>query len=630
MMEVLEPAMAAGLLDVDGPVLRFSHPLMRSAIYQTASAAQRRTAHATLAVVLSGQPDRGVWHRAAATVGPDENVAAEMEAVAALAQRRGAIVVAVAAWERAAALSPGSDRHAARLLMAAELSIQLGQSGTVRRLQREAETLELSVPDKRRLVALQEMSTPEDLGDTDRIRFLVEMAEQARAAGETDVALNFLWFAASRCYWVDPGSEIKALVLSTADQIDISDHDPRLMATLAFTAPIERGANVIERLARDWDRGDMDAGAVRLLSTAAYAAGAVDISAVMMPGVIASLRAQGRISFLIRALAIQAWNATQLVDLNIGMTAADEAARLARETGESTWGASALTAAAMLAALRGDVESAGSILAEIEPSVRGLGANAQIGGMHLGLGVTDIVCGRYLDAYQRLRPIFMPGDLAYHPMSRALSAAYFADAALHSGNRDEARWLLREVEAAAAKTPAQAVRHHARYARAVLAGEEEAEALFQAALSDDLGHWPFSRARLQLAYGAWLRRQRRIAESRVHLRAARDAFDALGVIPYGERARQELRASGETSRRRTANTWDHLTSQELQIARMAAEGLSNREIGEQLYLSHRTVSTHLYRIFPKLGITSRNELSAALDAAPRPRHSHSATASTFI
>ncbi|MGH2604441.1 MAG: response regulator transcription factor, partial [Dehalococcoidia bacterium] len=145
------------------------------------------------------------------------------------------------------------------------------------------------------------------------------------------------------------------------------------------------------------------------------------------------------------------------------------------------------------------------------------------------------------------------------------------------------------------------------------------EALFRAALDSDMTSWPLDRARLQLAYGTWLRRRRHIAESRPHLRAARDTFDALGVLPWGERARQELRASGESSRRRTPDVLDLLTPQEIQIAEMAASGLSNREIGRRLYLSHRTVSTHLYRIFPKLGITSRAELRAALKAGiPAP------------
>jgi ATP/maltotriose-dependent transcriptional regulator MalT len=138
---------------------------------------------------------------------------------------------------------------------------------------------------------------------------------------------------------------------------------------------------------------------------------------------------------------------------------------------------------------------------------------------------------------------------------------------------------------------------------------------FAEALGGDLTRWPFQRARIQLAYGQWLRRHRRVAESRGVLRTARDTFDALGCAPWGEQARRELRASGERSRRRVPEARDQLTAQELQIAQLAAQGLSNREIGQQLFLSHRTISTHLYRTFPKLGIASRAELGTALAPA---------------
>jgi DNA-binding NarL/FixJ family response regulator len=120
------------------------------------------------------------------------------------------------------------------------------------------------------------------------------------------------------------------------------------------------------------------------------------------------------------------------------------------------------------------------------------------------------------------------------------------------------------------------------------------------------------RARLLLAYGSWLRRQRRVADSRVPLRTARELFDAMGVVWLGDRARRELGATGEASRARNVNSVDELTPQELQIARLAADGLSNREIGERLYLSHRTVGFHLYHVYPKLGISSRAQLHAAL------------------
>jgi DNA-binding CsgD family transcriptional regulator len=163
-------------------------------------------------------------------------------------------------------------------------------------------------------------------------------------------------------------------------------------------------------------------------------------------------------------------------------------------------------------------------------------------------------------------------------------------------------------------TPAPVLHADLRLARALLASDEDADPLFTAALGADLSAWPLIRARTHLAYGEWLRRRRRSVESRDHLRAARDMFDALGAIPWGEKARRELRAAGETSRRRAPDARDQLTAHELQIVQLAADGLTNREIGQRLYLSHRTVSSHLHRIFPKLGVVSRAELRTVVSA----------------
>ena len=181
-----------------------------------------------------------------------------------------------------------------------------------------------------------------------------------------------------------------------------------------------------------------------------------------------------------------------------------------------------------------------------------------------------------------------------------------------ANHRVEARGLVEELQPLIECTKSSWIQASLRFARAQLADDRDAATLFQEALAADVTLWPFQRGRLLLAYGAWLRRRRRVSESRSPLRSARDTFDALGAVQWAERARQELRAAGETSRKREREAWDRLSPQEIQIATMAAEGLSNREIGRKLYLSHRTVGSHLYRTFPKLGITSRVQLTSAL------------------
>jgi DNA-binding CsgD family transcriptional regulator len=148
-----------------------------------------------------------------------------------------------------------------------------------------------------------------------------------------------------------------------------------------------------------------------------------------------------------------------------------------------------------------------------------------------------------------------------------------------------------------------------------LIAHESVGDLYGAALADGLAAWPLQRGRLQLGYGTWLRRQRRIADARGPLRTARDTFTALGATAWAERAARELRAAGEAHRQRPAAAWEELTAQELQIALLAAEGLTNRQVGERLFLSHKTIAAHLYHIFPKLGISSRGQLAAALSDA---------------
>jgi DNA-binding CsgD family transcriptional regulator len=156
------------------------------------------------------------------------------------------------------------------------------------------------------------------------------------------------------------------------------------------------------------------------------------------------------------------------------------------------------------------------------------------------------------------------------------------------------------------------------YCKALLAGPADAEQFFLQGLKSTAKKFPFLRGRLLLAYGGWLRRQRRSVEARAPLREARDIFDALDASPWSNRAREELRASGESSRRRSEYVWEKLTPQELHIAQLAAEGHSNKEIGARLYISHRTVGYHLHRIFSKTGITSRSRLRSVLAGTGDP------------
>jgi DNA-binding CsgD family transcriptional regulator len=613
-VEALAPAVAVRLVEVEEMKLRFRHPLVRSAVHQAASVWERQASHAATAQVLAGQPDRRAWHRAASSIGPDEEAASELERVAARAQRPGAIAVAVAALERAARLSDHPTGQGRRLLRAAELAFELGRRDLVDRLLQQAEPLELGPLDRSRRTWLREMSEEGVADGPARVRSLVEIADRTRLDGDIELALNFLRAAALRCWWDDPGKEIRDGVVAAAKRMPVPDDSPELIAILALAAPVEWGAVFLDRLSRSAPDAGGDPRVARLLGAVATAVGAFDRSGGLLAASVAGLRAQGWLGVLAQALVSQAFTAIHTGDWKLAVPAAEEAGRLARETAQPRWVAGAQIAQATLAGLRGDEDAATALAAAAEQITLPMASNSMLTLLQLARGLTALGGGRHGHAYQQLRRVFDPADLAYHPFVRCWAVGELAEAAVHSGHRDAARAVVEDLGPLAAQTPSPLLHVGLLYARPLLADDEDAEPLFEAALGADLTRWPFVRARLLLAYGAWLRRRRRVAESRAPLRAAREAFDALGAIPWGERTRQELRASGEASGRPAPGAWDRLSPQELQIAQLAAAGLSNREIGQQLYLSHRTVGAHLYRVFPKLGITSRTELRGLLDS----------------
>jgi ATP/maltotriose-dependent transcriptional regulator MalT len=283
------------------------------------------------------------------------------------------------------------------------------------------------------------------------------------------------------------------------------------------------------------------------------------------------------------------------------------------------WVAAARTAKAMVAAIRGDDDVARGLLGQAEALALPMAASPVLSDIQMTRALIALGRGRYDEAFEHLHRTFDPSDPAHHHFRSLWHIGEYVEAAVHTGRVDDTRQPLARAESLASSSLSPRLNVALRYARAQLPGDDTAEDRFATVLRTDLTGWPFYRARLHLEHGAWLRRQRQISEARRPLRTARDAFDALGASPWADRARQELRASRETQNRKH-EVWIELTGQERQIAALAAEGLSNREIGERLYISHRTVGSHLYRIFPKLGIASRVQLPAAMRSVSAPAH----------
>jgi DNA-binding CsgD family transcriptional regulator len=240
------------------------------------------------------------------------------------------------------------------------------------------------------------------------------------------------------------------------------------------------------------------------------------------------------------------------------------------------------------------------------------GANPMLAQVRIARGVAALSAGNHAEAFAQLARIFAEHDASYHLHLRTFVVADLSESAVRCGQQAAAAAIVSELEPVALQTRSPILRAGLLTARPLLARAEDAETLFKEALDDGLQTWPLHRARVHLEYGTWLRRQRRVFESREPLRIAHETFAGLGAEPWAERAAQELRAAGDAPTEMQTSAWEHLTPQEYQIATHAAQGLTNRQIGERLLLSHRTVSAHLYHIFPKLGISSRGQLSAAL------------------
>ena len=607
---VLEPAERAGILAFDESHVRFRHPLVRSGVLLWESAARRRSANAALGEVLVEQPYRRSWHRAQAVDGQDDEVADELERGHHESIRRGSVTAAIVALERAAQLTRDPARRGQRLLLAAHYAFGLGRADLVDRLVNAAQENTLSELDRARVQWLREIFDDGTPGDSARVFTLCDVAEQAQAGGDLDLALNLVLNAAGRCWWADTGPRSRARVVEVAEQLTGAADDPRCVAAIAVAQPILRGSRTIAHLSSVSVDSVVDADHLRLLGMAGRAVGAETLAADFLDRAETTLRSQGRLGLLSHVLALQGAVQVDLGDLHRAFESAEEARTLARDTAQPVWTTGAAVLEARAAALRGDVELALARAADVETSALTPRVNQFLACAQLARGIAWIAAGRHADAYAALLPVFDPADPRHHHREQLGAVMYLAEAAVQCDRRGGALEVLARMETIAALSASHVLANQLLYARPVLAGDDDAEQLYQQALSHDLTRWPWVRARIQLAYGSWLRRQRRGPESRQPLRLALATLELIGAAPWAALARSELRAAGErTDPQPAGRPVELLSAQELQVARLAAEGLSNKDIGQRLFLSPRTVASHLYRIFPKLGIRSRAQLA---------------------
>ncbi|GIE35856.1 transcriptional regulator [Actinoplanes italicus] len=597
-------AMDAGLIEVAGSSLRFRHPLMRSAVYQRAPLLTRLAVHRALAGQLADFPDRRLWHLASATMGPDPELAAELERYAERAGRRGATMSAVSALHRAGELTEQPAAATSLVLRAAELASEIGARHEVERLITESDPSALGPVERARLANILEVVRyPAYRDPAARVRELTDLAVAARDAGSPYVFTQLLWRAASRCFFQDTGPDPAAARGRVAALADPDGDDPLTLALLAYTVPEERGAEVLGRLDRAAET-DQGPEAMRFLGSAALVLGDFARSTAWLDRAVADARAQGRLAVLARLLSSTNWGRLWLGEWDRAIAELTEARTLARETGEAFYAVAAQTSIGAISALRGDLDSAQRLLDEVAASPLAAGMSYIQVAMAQARGLVHLFRGDAHRAYAVLAATFDPVSPVFHRYMRWWLVPDLIDAAAAAQRPDDARDLIIGLPELAAAVRAPIVVVAAEYAAVVLDGGED--------LTGEIGRWPLYRARLQLHLGRRERRRYRTTEARDLLRSARETFDALGAQPWAEAARAELRAAGENSGTRVSAARESLSPQELQIATLAADGLTNRQIAERLFLSHRTVGSHLYRIYPKLGVTRRAQLAGAL------------------
>jgi DNA-binding CsgD family transcriptional regulator len=605
----LDPAVATRLVQVDDQYrVRFRHPLLRSALYQSASATERRRVHGALAAVVTADPERTVWHRAAAADGPDEELARQLTEFARRAKQRDAAGIAVIAFDRAARLSADIEGRSHRQFAAMDAIGERGDTGETRRRLGEIRRDDLPAGDRALYDLMHEVYFGTRWSGADRLLGFADAVEAVCRDGNVRYALEIIGNFAIRAHFANPEPAVTARLVEAVEQVAAVTDDPQVPAFLALISPVEHGAECLDRIRAAVSAGDMNPYTLHHLGLGASAMGDLPTAVAAYTAAEATLRSLGQLGMLSKTTVSHAACAVHLGDARAARALAEEGASLARETGEQNWVPVAWMVAGAAEALAGDLAAAAAHTDRAEAVLLPAGRTPLLSGVRRARAFIALAAGRPAEAYRELCRILDPADDSFHAHTGHHLVGHLAEAAAGCGETAGLRAVVAELTPIGELSRSPELLLGLGYAGAVLADTAEG---YEKLLAEDLAGWPFEQARRRHAYGTWLRRRRRPAESRPLLRAAAATFDALGATAWADRSRAELRASGE-SLRRPAQAGAGLTPQETQIARLAADGLSNREIADRLFLSHRTVATHLSRIYPKLGIRSRSELGRAL------------------
>ena len=591
--EALGSAEASGLVQIHRGRLNFRHPLVRSSVYDAASTPERWAAHAALADALTdhGQLDRRAWHRAAAAAGPDSATADELEQVA----------------ERAAELTTAVELGARRRWRAAEQARLAGHHRRALRLLDAARSM---------------TEEPLLLADVSLIRGAVELV-----SGSTGSAERVLLKAARDVQSADPGRALQLLVVA-AQAAALADHSDAGVEIGRLAAALPRGSAPLEEFFSDllvgcghYLSGDLAASLEPLRhaveaasdfeesmlltwgSRAAYYLGDDEEAFRLDARAVSLARAAGALGDMLPPLQRLVLSEILLGHWSSAAAHGGEAARFARETGQPNMASLPTGWLALLAAYRGDTKDLDGHLAAAEELLPRHPMVVAQDALLWARAVSEATTGEPGVAVEHLRRVISPGISLLSSLDRVVIA-------VQAGLDDQAgEWLsplVRFAETTGAPWAGARVAH----CQALLGATDDAVAHYERSLEHHRrSHRPFERARTELGFGELLRRSGRRVDARSHLRTAVTTFDDLDAQPWAERARHELRASGEKIRRAPPTAAAQLTAQELQVTKLVAAGLSNRQVAAQLFVSPRTVDFHLRNVFNKLGVTSRSQLA---------------------
>ncbi|MBO2446404.1 AAA family ATPase [Actinomadura barringtoniae] len=609
-VDALLPAEETGLVQQAGSSLAFRHPLVRAAVYQRAPLAQRLAAHRALGDALSGpqQADRRAWHRAASLAGPDEDVAAELEHSAARARERAGYAAAASAYERAARVSPGREAQTRRLTLAAEAAVGAGDVARAAALAERASRQADDPGQQARLMHVRALAQFMQGPFSTAHRLLLDGAELI--AGSPAGAVRMLIQALHTGWYLgaEQLAESTERLLAIDVPAELAPLVDYLLGTLrtVLDMPLPEAGSPVEAVARARAGGAGPQELVQLVG-ATLILGDDSATYELARGLAAEAREQGSIGLLPTMLFFLAEAELFQGHHRDALATAAEGLRIAQDTGQRQWISQLSSFLAYLAALAGEAERCRELASEALADT-GVGLAAGRPWAQWALGILDLGQGRAEDAVARLEEL-ATGPQRYH-VAAVRCIPDLLEAAVRLGDEPE--------------RVAEPFAHFKRWAEVVrrpwadalvlrceglLAPEPQAaDERYAAALKP--ASRPFEKARTALLRGEALRRERHRTEARVHLQAALDAFAALGAAPWAERARTELTASGAPAEVAAPGPLATLTPQELQIIRLAAQGMSNREIAAQLFLSPRTIGYHLYKAYPKLGVQSRKDLAA--------------------